>query len=129
MTTLAELKDLKLGAPVGTTSLEVIKDVVQPTAGAGGLRRPRPALIKDLKNGQIDGVVVDFPTRSTATRIIVVGQFPPINGEQEQFGLAFEKGSPLVACVNLAIEALKANGTLTRSRTTGCQTDANVPVF
>jgi polar amino acid transport system substrate-binding protein len=33
-------------------------------------------------------------------------------GEVDQFGLAFEKGSPLVACVNTAIESLKADGTL-----------------
>ena len=61
VTTLAGLKDLKLGAPVGTTSLRGDRAVVQPNVEPRRLRRSRLAL-KDLKNGQLDGVVVDFPT-------------------------------------------------------------------
>ena len=32
VTTLAGLKDLKLGAPIGTTSLQAIEEFVQPNA-------------------------------------------------------------------------------------------------
>ena len=52
-----------------------------------------------------------------------------MNGQQEQFGLAFEKGNSLVPCVNQAIAALKADGTLTQLQDTWLQTDADVPVF
>jgi polar amino acid transport system substrate-binding protein len=38
-----------------------------------------------------------------------VGQFPSTG---EHYGLLFTKGDPLVGCVNEAIEAMKANGTL-----------------
>ena len=38
-----------------------------------------------------------------------VGQFPSTG---EHYGLLFAKGDPLVGCVNDAINALKANGTL-----------------
>ena len=128
VTTLAGLKDLKLGAPVGTTSLQVIQDVVQPNVEPAVYPDLDTAL-KDLKNGQIDGVVVDFPDAFYGYADQIVGQFPPIGGQQEQFGLAFEKGNTLVSCVNQAIAALKSNGTLQQLLDTWLQTDASVPVF
>ena len=128
VTTLAGLKDLKLGAPVGTTSLQVIQDVVQPNVEPAVYPDLDTAL-KDLKNGQIEGVVVDFPDAFYGYADQIVGQFPPIGGQQEQFGLAFEKGNTLVSCVNQAIAALKSNGTLQQLQDTWLQTDASVPVF
>ena len=128
VTTLAGLKDLKLGAPVGTTSLQVIQDVVQPNVEPAVYPDLDTAL-KDLKNGQIDGVVVDFPDAFYGYADQIVGQFPPIGGQQEQFGLAFAKGNTLVSCVNQAIAALKSNGTLQQLQDTWLQTDASVPVF
>jgi polar amino acid transport system substrate-binding protein len=128
VTTLAGLKDLKLGAPVGTTSLQVIQDEVQPNVEPAVYPDLDTAL-KDLKNGQIDGVVVDFPDAFYGYADQIVGQFPPVGGQQEQFGLAFEKGNPLVSCVNQAIGALKSNGTLQQLQDTWLTTDASVPVF
>jgi len=128
VTTLAGLKDLKLGAPVGTTSLQVIQDEVQPNVEPAVYPDLDTAL-KDLKNGQIDGVVVDFPDAFYGYADQTVGQFPPIGGQQEQFGLAFGKGNSLVSCVNQAIAALKSNGTLQQLQDQWLTTDANVPVF
>src|SRR5262245_2437646 len=128
VTTLAGLKDLKLGAPVGTTSLQVIQDEVQPNVEPAVYPDLDTAL-KDLKNGQIDGVVVDFPDAFYGYADQIVGQFPPIGGEQEQFGLAFEKGNPLVPCVNQAIATLESNGTLQQLQDKWLTTDASVPVF
>ena len=108
-----ELKDLKLGAPVGTTSLDAINEFVQPTQEPA-VYDDLDLAIKDLKSGQIDGVVVDYPTAFYGYADVVVGQFPNLGGVQEYFGLAFEKGSPLVSCVNQAIAALDADGTLAR---------------
>lgn len=114
-TTIQELREARLGAQVGTTSLEYIKDVVQPTA--------EPLVFNDtndaksaLQGGQIDGIVVDLPTAYfiTATELKdakIVGQFPPQEGG-EQFGLLMQKGSPLVACVNWALDDLRASGQL-----------------
>ena len=114
-TTLAELKSAKLGAQEGTTSLDFITNTIQPTE--------QPFVFNDtnmakssLENGTIDGIVVDLPTAYyiTAAQIPIskiVGQFKAQAGG-EQFGLLFQKGNPLVTCVNKALAALKSSGEL-----------------
>jgi polar amino acid transport system substrate-binding protein len=66
-TSLGELKDATLGAPIGTTSLNYIEDNIQPT------RQPAvyddlSAAVQDLKDGKVDGIVVDLPSASTSPR-------------------------------------------------------------
>ena len=114
-TTLAELKDAKLGAQVGTTSLKYIEDFIQPA--------DQPYVYNDtndaksaLKNGQIDGIVVDLPTAYYITAVEIpkgkiIGQFPAQEGG-EQFGLLFQKDNPLVGCVNAVLAELSASGEL-----------------
>ena len=41
----------------------------------------------------------------------MVGQLPPLGGKQEYFGIVLQKDSPMTACVNEAIDAMKADGT------------------
>ena len=127
-TTLADLKDLKLGAPIGTTSLQAIEEFVQPTQEPG-VYNDLDLALKDLKNGQLDGVVVDYPTAFYGFADVVVGQFPAVGGEQEYFGLTFEKGNDLVDCVNLAIKELEDDGTLQDLQEKYLSTDVDVPVF
>jgi polar amino acid transport system substrate-binding protein len=57
-----------------------------------------------------------------------VGKFAPTN-PPEQFGLLFEKGSALVPCVNQAVDALKADGTLDQLQTRWLKSYADVPQF
>ena len=114
-TTVAELQAAKLGAQVGTTSLDFINDVVQPAE--------QPYVYNDtndaksaLNNGQIDAIVVDLPTAYYITAVEIpkskiVGQFEAQAGGEE-FGLLFAKGNPLVTCVNKAVTALKESGDL-----------------
>ena len=114
-TTLAELQDAKLGAQVGTTSLDFITEDIQPTQ--------QPYVFNDtndaksaLENGQIDGIVVDLPTAYYVTAVEfdnakIVGQFPAADGG-EQFGLLMQKGSRILGCVNQALGALKESGEL-----------------
>lgn len=114
-TTLTELQGAKLGAQIGTTSLDFINEVVQPAE--------QPYVYNDtndaksaLQNGQIDGIVVDLPTAYYITAVeipkgTIVGQFPAQAGG-EQFGLLFAKGNPLVTCVNKALADLSASGEL-----------------
>jgi polar amino acid transport system substrate-binding protein len=116
--TVADLAGAKLGAQVGTTSLAAINDVIKPSR--------KPAVYNDtndaksqLQNKVIDGIVVDLPTAFflTAAEIensTIVGQLPAAGGTPEQFGLLFEKGNPLVSCVNTAIAALTTNGELAK---------------
>jgi polar amino acid transport system substrate-binding protein len=44
-------------------------------------------------------------------RGVVVGQFET-EGTQEYLAMAFETGSPLVECVNLALQEMRDDGTL-----------------
>ena len=60
--------------------------------------------VQALKNGQVDGIVVDLPTAFyiTAAELddgTIVGQLPPGPATPEQFGLVLDKGSPLTGCV------------------------------
>jgi polar amino acid transport system substrate-binding protein len=115
-TSIADLKDAKLGAQVGTTSYTAITDQIQATA--------KPAVfdtndlaVQALKNGQVDGIVVDLPTAFGIVAVqlddgVIVGQLPAGTGTPDQFGLVLAKGSPLTSCVSQAVDALKSDGTL-----------------
>jgi polar amino acid transport system substrate-binding protein len=114
-TSVAALKPFKLGAPVGTTSFAVIEEQVQPEEDPAVFDTVNDS-IQALKNGQVDGIVADVPTAFIIIAVqvddgVIVGQFPA-TGEQEYFGMVFEEGNPLRACVNQALEELRADGTL-----------------
>jgi polar amino acid transport system substrate-binding protein len=110
---LADVKDAKLGAQLGTTSYDAIVNVVQPDEEPAVYDKNIEA-ITALKNGQIDGIVVDFPTSLYVTAVQVpngkiVGRLP---AGEEYLGYVLEKGNPLRDCVNEAIAALQADGTI-----------------
>nr|WSY55756.1 ABC transporter substrate-binding protein [Streptomyces sp. NBC_00886] len=115
-TSIADLKGLKLGAQVGTTSLNYISDVVKPTQQAAAYSKNDQA-ISSLKNGQVDAIVTDLPTAfyvtsAEVTNAEIVGQFENQGGTPEQFGLVLDKGSDLTSCVTSAVDALREDGTL-----------------
>jgi polar amino acid transport system substrate-binding protein len=115
--TVAGLKPYTLGAPVGTTSYDYILRYIKPDA--------KPKVydnvldnIRALKNKQIDGFVVDFPSTGYITGVQltsakVVGRLPD-RGVQERFGMVFGKGSSLDSCVNRALAGMWADGTIKR---------------
>jgi polar amino acid transport system substrate-binding protein len=117
VTSVAGLKDFKFGAQIGTTSLDTINNVIQPTSAAKVYTTNDDA-IAGLKAKQIDGLVVDLPTAFyvTAAQVdnsVIVGQFaPPTGADAEHFSVVLAKGSPLTACVTTAIAALKSDGSL-----------------
>ncbi|MEU4467778.1 ABC transporter substrate-binding protein [Streptomyces sp. NPDC024017] len=115
---VADLKGVKLGAQVGTTSLDYIDDVVRPTQAAAVYAKNDQAK-SALKNGQVDAIVVDLPTAfyitgAEITDATIVGQFEHQGGTPEQFGLVLDKGSALTPCVSRAVEALRKDGTLAK---------------
>ena len=117
-TSVADLKDAKLGAPIGTTSYDLITNMIQPTNEPGAYNTLADT-VAALNAGQIDGMVVDAPTAfyiadpyvQQVKNSVVVGIFPA-SGTPEYVGAAFEEGSPLVPCVNAALEQIKSDGTL-----------------
>lgn len=115
-TTLAELADAKLGAQVGTTSYSAITDQIQPSEDPAVFDTNDQA-VQALKNGQIDGIVVDLPTAYFMSAVqlddgLIVGQLPLEGGEPEQFGAVLGKDSPLTGCVSSAVDALREDGIL-----------------
>ena len=52
-----------------------------------------------------------FITAVQIPKGVVVGQFQT-EGSQEYFAMAFETGSPLVECVNRALQEMRDDGTL-----------------
>jgi polar amino acid transport system substrate-binding protein len=114
-TTIAALREAKLGAQVGTTSYKAITDLIKPTTKAQVFNTNDDAK-KALQNGTIDGLVVDLPTAfyMTAAELDggkIVGQLPQV-GVPEQFGIVLDKGSPLTRCVSRAVDQLRQDGTL-----------------
>ncbi|MEU2925213.1 ABC transporter substrate-binding protein [Streptomyces sp. NPDC007251] len=117
-TSIADLKGLKLGAQVGTTSLDYISDVVKPSQQAAAYSKNDEA-VSALRNGQVDAIVTDLPTAfyvtsAQVTDAKVVGQFENQGGAPEQFGLVLDKGSGLTPCVTAAVDTLRKDGTLAK---------------
>lgn len=113
-TTVAELKNAKLGAAVATTSLQAITDVV---GSKPAVFNDNAAAVTALKNKQIDGLVVDLPTAfylvgAELDNGVIVGQLPNTADSKESLGMLLAKNSPLTTCVTQAVDALRADGTL-----------------
>jgi polar amino acid transport system substrate-binding protein len=129
-TSLAELKGAKLGAAVGTTSLDAISNQIGATPQ---VFNDNAAGVSALKNKQIDGLVVDLPTAFYLSGVevpngLIVGQLPS-TGAGDQFGLLLTKGSKLTSCVTGAVDAITADGTLAAITDKWLATDAGAPVL
>ena len=129
-TSMADLKNAKLGAAVGTTSLDAIQNQI-------GIKpqvfNDNAAGVSALKNGQIDGLVVDLPTAFYLSGVevkngLIVGQLPS-TGTGDQFGLLLSKGNALTSCVSAAVDAITADGTLAAITDKWLATDAGAPVL
>ena len=102
VTTIDELKSAKLGAAIGTTSLDFIEEVIQPDE--------EPSVYDDnvdveaaMNAGQIDALVVDVPTAYFVIAVqvegaVIAGQFEAEAADPDNFGLLFADGNPLVDC-------------------------------
>jgi polar amino acid transport system substrate-binding protein len=129
-TSIADFSGAKLAAQKGTTSLDAINNVIKP--GGSPAEFPTNDLaVEALKNGQVDGLVVDLPTGFYVTSAQVenakiVGQLP-VASDPEQFGLVLEKDSSLTSCVSKAVDALRANGTLDQLQQKWLASAGNAP--
>ncbi|HZA40325.1 MAG TPA: ABC transporter substrate-binding protein [Actinomycetota bacterium] len=111
-TSLADLKDARLGAQVGTTSLTFIEDVIQPNS-AVKVYDTTNDVKSALESGQLDALVTDVVTTVylrdfEIDKTVVVGQYPT----EEPFGMIFEEGNLLRLCVNQVLDEMKDDGTL-----------------
>ena len=118
---IAALRPFKLAAQVGTTSYTYITRYIKPSSKPL-VYDTNDAAVQALKNGQIDGIVVDLPTAFYVTAVqvddgVIVGKLPT-RGTKERFGMVFEKDNSLRSCVNRALDRLWANGTIKKLQNT-----------
>jgi polar amino acid transport system substrate-binding protein len=109
---ISDLKDARLGAQVGTTSLDFINETIQPNEDPKIYDSTNDAR-SAMQSGQIDAMVTDLVTTVylrdfEIDNSVVVGQYP----RNEQFGMLFEQGNPMVGCVNQVLAKMKEDGTL-----------------
>jgi polar amino acid transport system substrate-binding protein len=132
-TSVADLKNYKLGAQTGTTSLTAIRNDIQPTQQPLVFQNTNVAK-QALLNHQVDAIVADLPTAFYITAVeipqsTIVGQFQQQSGTPEQFGMLLEKNNPLAACVNQALATMKSDGTLDAIEKKWLSQTVNVPVL
>ena len=116
VTSIADLqaKNPKLGAAVASTSLDAIETQLGLKAQ---VFNDNAAAVAALKNGQIDGLVVDLPTAFYLSAVevpkgIIVGQLENSASNDAGAGLLLAKDSPITSCVTQAVDAIRDNGTL-----------------
>jgi len=116
VTSLDDLKDARLGASIGSTSLDFIEDVIQPNTQAAVYDTVADAK-SALDADQLDGIVVDLPTAYFIAAVeiedaVIVAQFGTSAAAPDEYGLLFAEGNSLVDCVNVALGALRDGGRL-----------------
>jgi len=109
----AQLRTYLYGDQIGTTGLAYIDEHIRPVQTPKVFNTLAEAAAA-LEAHRVDAIVVDTPdgqymATAQIKHAVLVAQFPSTG---EHYGLVFAKGNPLVTCVNRAIAALKANGTL-----------------
>ena len=97
VTNVADLKEARLGAQVGTTSYDAISAVIEPTTPAAVFNTNDDAKLA-LSNGQVDAIVVDLPTAFFITsaeleNAKIVGPAAGRNGHAEQFGACWTRAA------------------------------------
>jgi polar amino acid transport system substrate-binding protein len=131
-----DLRSARLGAAIGTTSLDYVEQVIQPDTQAQ-VFDDNAAAKAAFDAGQVDGLVFDLPTAYYITAVeipdaSIVGVLPREEtaggseaaaasegasedggaGGAEELGMLFTEGSELVPCVNEALASLREGGVL-----------------
>ncbi len=129
---IADLKSVKFGVAIGTTSQKALTTIIAPTSQPK-IFNSNDDLVQALKSKQIEALVVDLPTALylAAAEIDngkIVGQLADTSGG-DQFGLVLAKGSKLTEPVTAAVDALKADGTLAALEKQWLSDSIKVPVL
>lgn len=116
VTSLEDLKDVQMGVQIGTTSLDAVEASVDPSKQPKVFNDSND-VVRALKQGQVDAVVVDLPsafylTAAQVPEAAIVGQFEAPGGDS--WGALLQRGSELTECVSGAVDELRENGTLDR---------------
>lgn len=132
--TIASLKGLKWGVHANTTALPIVMGLIGPDSDPL-LYDDSADVVEAMKANQIDVAMFDLPTALYTAAVllddgVVLGQFPADRTESpDQFGLLMEEGKALKACVDDAINNLKANGTLSALEQEWLSENTGVPII
>jgi polar amino acid transport system substrate-binding protein len=128
VTSLAGLRGAKIGVQIGSTSLDATDSVIKPSSQPDVFNTSND-VVAAFKIDRVDAIVVDLATAFELTSEIkhstIAGQFTAPGGDT--WGVLLTKGSKLTPCVNQAIGALQADGTLTALNKRWIASAANVP--
>jgi polar amino acid transport system substrate-binding protein len=128
LTSLAGLRGAKIGVQIGTTSLDATNQVIKPSSQPDVFNTSND-VVAAFKIHRVDAIVVDLATAFELTSEIkhstIAGQFTAPGGDN--WGVLLSKGSKLTPCVNQAINALQADGTLTALNKRWIASAADVP--
>ncbi len=131
---ISSLQGLVWGADANTTAVPMLQDLIQPEKDPL-LYNDNTDVIEAMKANQIDAALFDLPTALYLSAVVLedgvlLGQFPADRSENpDQFGLLMEDGAAIKECVDAAIEALTANGTLAEIEATWLAETTGVPVI
>jgi polar amino acid transport system substrate-binding protein len=128
-TSLAAFNNAKIGVQIGTTSLAAVTAEIKPSNQPDVFNTSND-VVQAFKIHRVDAVVVDLATAFdlTSTNLphtTIAGQFQAPGGDD--WGLLMSKGSALTPCVDKAVNALQANGTLAALNKRWIASEANAP--
>ncbi len=130
-TSLSDLKSAKFGVQIGTTSLQAVTSEIKPTQQPDVFNNSND-VVSALKIGRVQAIVTDLATAFdlTSTELphtTIAGQFNASGGDN--WGLLLSLHSRLTPCVDWAVSALRANGTLAQLSSRWIASAASVPVL
>ncbi len=131
VTTLAGLRQAKVGVQLGSTSLAAVESEIKPSASPQVFNTSND-VVSAFKIRRVNAIVVDLATAFdlTSTELphtTISGQFSAPGGDH--WGVLLSKGSGLTACVDRAVSALRSAGTLQALSQRWIASAANVPVL
>ena len=129
VSSVADVAGLLLGAQEATTGLSYIRKTIKPDQ----TERVFPttaAANQALLNQTIDAFIIDLPIAAglvgeNPDELVVVGQFIT----NEEWGIVFEEGSPMVEPVNQVLQEMIDDGTLTELQDKWLPGTTDVPVL
>lgn len=131
-TSIADLKDVKIGVAAGTTTIDVVNELIDPSSEVA-IFNSNEDTVQALIAGQIDVLVTDLPTAfynayGQLDNGVLVGQLDSDKGGDE-FALLLAKDSPLTSAVTKAVDTLRENGMLDELAATWIADNAGAPVL
>jgi polar amino acid transport system substrate-binding protein len=129
---IADLRGAKIGVQIGTTSLAAVNDEIKPTQQPYIFNTSND-VVSAFKIKRVDAIVTDLATAFYLTsggplpHTVIAGQFSAPGGDT--WGVLLSKHSGLTVCIDRAVKALNANGTLAALSHRWIASAASVPVL